>query len=121
MVAAVSITMPIFMILMAIGTIFGIGGGTYISRMLGTKNYKRVKEISSFSFYAQIIIGIVCIILGLIFMPQLLKISGADKNTYEHAKNYLFYVAIFAPAIILAFSLDKLQELKEQQKKQCLE
>lgn len=108
MVAAVSITMPIFMILMAIGTIFGIGGGTYISRMLGTKNYKRVKEISSFSFYAQIIIGIVCIILGLIFMPQLLKISGADKNTYEHAKNYLFYVAIFAPAIILAFSLGQI-------------
>ena len=42
-IAAVSITMPIFMLLMAIGTIFGIGSGTYISRMLGAKENLKVK------------------------------------------------------------------------------
>lgn len=37
-VAAVSLTSPIFMIFMALGNLFGIGGSSAISRALGEKN-----------------------------------------------------------------------------------
>lgn len=107
-VAAVSISMPIFMFLMAIGTIFGVGGGSYISRMLGMKEYEKVKEASSFSFYSAIFLGIICMILGLVFMPQILKISGASSATYDYAKSYLRIIALFSPLIILAFSLGQI-------------
>ena len=39
-VAAVSLTTPVFMLLMAVGNIFGIGGCSYISRMLGEGDRK---------------------------------------------------------------------------------
>ena len=107
-IAAVSITMPIFMLLMAIGTIFGIGSGTYISRMLGAKENLKVKNASSFSFYAAIFLGILCIIFGIIFMPQILSVSGASPATYEYAKDYLKYIIMSSPIIILGFSLGQI-------------
>lgn len=107
-VAAVTITMPIFLFLMAFGSIFGIGGGAYISRLLGMKDYEKVKRTSSFAFYASIIIGLVCTFLALIFMPALLKLSGASANTYGFAKSYLTVIAIGAPVIVLGFSLGQL-------------
>ncbi|MEG1437293.1 MAG: MATE family efflux transporter, partial [Oscillospiraceae bacterium] len=58
-VAAVAITSPIFMILMAVGNIFGMGSGSLISRSLGSKDFENVKRTSSFSFYSCIILGLV--------------------------------------------------------------
>jgi len=104
-VAAVTITMPIFLLLMAFGSIFGIGGGAFISRLLGKKDYRRVKSTSSFAFYSGIITGLFCTVLALIFMPGILKLSGASVNTYEFAESYLKVIAIGAPIIILGFSL----------------
>lgn len=104
-VAAVTITMPIFLFLMAFGSVFGIGGGAYISRLLGMKDYDKVKKTSSFSFYAAIFVGIICTISALIFMSGLLKISGASENTWDFAHDYLFIIALGAPAVILSFSL----------------
>src|SRR5690554_1964594 len=61
-VAAVTITMPIFLFLMAFGSIFGIGGGAFISRLLGMKDYESVKKTSSFAFYGGLFVGLVCTI-----------------------------------------------------------
>lgn len=107
-VAAVTITMPIFLFLMAFGSIFGIGGGAFISRLLGMKDYESVKKTSSFAFYGGLFVGLVCTILALIFMPNLLNISGASENTYLFAENYLRVIALGAPVIILGFSLGQL-------------
>lgn len=107
-VAAVSISMPIFMFLMAIGTIFGVGGATYISRMLGLKKFKEVKNASSFSFYTGIFLGIIYIIAGTLFMSKILKMAGASELTYNYAESYLKYIVWGAPVIILGFSLGQL-------------
>lgn len=107
-VAAVTITMPIFLFLMAFGSVFGIGGGAYISRLLGMKDYEKVKRTSSFAFYSGLFTGLICTIAALIFMPALLNISGASDNTYSFAKSYLSVIAIGAPAIILSFSMGQL-------------
>lgn len=99
-VAAVSLTMPIYLLLMAFGNIFGIGGASYISRNLGAKQYDKVKQISSFGFYASIIVGFISMAVFLIFMPFILKISGASENTYQFAKDYLIIVGIGAPFVV---------------------
>lgn len=107
-VAAVTITMPLFLFLMAFGSIFGIGGGAFISRLLGMRDYERVEKTSSFAFYAAILTGLVCTVVALVFMPGLLKLSGASVNTYDFAKSYLTVIAIGAPIIILGFSLGQI-------------
>lgn len=99
-VAAVSLCMPIYLLLMAFGNIFGIGGGSYISRKLGSKDYESVKKISAFAFYASIIVGFISMAVYLIFMKDILKISGASSNTYQFSKNYLIIVAFGAPFVV---------------------
>ena len=51
MVAAVSVATPAFLIFMAIGMLFGIGGTSLISRMLGQGKNEKAKNISSFCFW----------------------------------------------------------------------
>lgn len=99
-VAAVSLCMPIYLLLMAFGNIFGIGGGSYISRKLGAKDYESVKKISAFAFYASIIVGFISMAVYLIFMKDILKISGASSNTYQFSKDYLIIVAFGAPFVV---------------------
>ena len=55
LVAGVSLCAPVFTFLMAIGNIFGQGGTSLISRMLGQKNADGVKRVSSFCFYVAIL------------------------------------------------------------------
>ena len=47
-VAAVSLATPIFMVFMALGNLFGIGGSSAISRALGEHKPEKAKHISAF-------------------------------------------------------------------------
>lgn len=44
-VAAISVTMPVFLVLMSLGALFGIGSASYISRMMGSKNEHEMKKL----------------------------------------------------------------------------
>ena len=101
-VAAVSIMMPIFMVLMAVGNIFGIGGTSLISRILGEGHKEKVKYISSFCFYSAIIFGIILIGVFLSNMPLITKLAGASESTTSFAMDYLKWISIGAPLIIVS-------------------
>lgn len=101
-VAAVSLTSPVFVMFMAFANLLGIGGSTAVSIFLGEKNNQYAKAVSSFSCYISIILGIIFGILILIFINPLLQILGSSANTYEFAKDYLFYIALGAPFILFA-------------------
>ena len=53
-VAAVSLATPVFMIFMALGHLFGIGGSSAISRALGERHKDRACHISSFCCYGSL-------------------------------------------------------------------
>ena len=88
-VAAVSVTTPIFLLLMAVGNMFGIGGSSYISRLLGAGDRKRIKNVSSFCCYGSIIAGLLMMVVFLVGMRSILEFVGTSENTYEFAKEYL--------------------------------
>lgn len=104
-VAAVTLTMPIFFLLMAFGNIFGIGGGSYISRLLGEHRIADIKHTSSFAFYGSIALGLIGMVVFLVFMDPILTIAGASPNTIGFARDYLTIVAYGAIAISLQNSL----------------
>ncbi|MDE5872742.1 MAG: MATE family efflux transporter [Lachnospiraceae bacterium] len=101
-VAAVSLATPVFMLFMALGNLFGIGGCSSISRALGEKNDERAKKISAFCCYSSVCIGIIMIILFMTCMDWILKIIKASPNTIDYAREYLTYVAFGAPFIMFA-------------------
>ncbi|MBO4819440.1 MAG: hypothetical protein J5528_04800 [Firmicutes bacterium] len=59
MVSAVSLATPVFLMFMSIGTVFGIGGTSVISRALGEKRPEYAKRVCAFCMWACVIIGIV--------------------------------------------------------------
>lgn len=88
-VAAVSLASPVFMIFMSLGTLFGVGGSSVISRALGAGKTDYAKRASSFCFWASTAIGVVFMALIWIFLDDLMLMLGASENTVEYAGSYL--------------------------------
>ncbi|MDR0315219.1 MAG: MATE family efflux transporter [Oscillospiraceae bacterium] len=107
-VAAVTISMPVFMVLMAIGNIFGIGSASYISRLLGVKEYTSVKQTSSFSFYTCLIVGLLTMAAGIPTLDYIVRLIGANDASFSYAYDYLLIILIGAPFIMLSFSLSQI-------------
>lgn len=99
-VAAVGLTNPIFILLMAFANMFGMGGSAIASMALGEKNEKRVKNTSVFITYGSFFVGIVFALVLFLFMQPILHLFGANAQTYEFAKGYTFHIAYGAPFII---------------------
>jgi multidrug efflux pump len=107
-VAAVSIATPVFLLLMAAGNMFGIGGSTFLSRALGEKDYSKAHQISSFCLYGGIAAGLTGCVIFLLFATPILKASGASDNTLGFASTYLKYIAWGAPAVVLSSAFSNL-------------
>ena len=104
--AAVTLALPFFTFLMALSGIFGIGGSAYVSRLLGVKDYKRVKNTSSFCFYAVLALGIICAVVGIIFIRPILGALGAKAGTtLDFASDYSFWILLGSPVVMLSFSM----------------
>ena len=103
LIAGVSLCSPVFTALMAFGNIYGQGGNSLISRLLGQNNVNSVKCVSSFCFYIAIATGfILAIILSVLHKPILIML-GADSATLPHAFDYYIILAVCAPVIVLSF------------------
>lgn len=80
-VAAVSLATPAFLLFMAVGNIFGIGGTAVISRSIGEKNFDYAKKVCSFCMWCCVIFGVLMSAVFLIFMDPILKLLGASSDT----------------------------------------
>ncbi|HPK87389.1 MAG TPA: MATE family efflux transporter [Atribacterota bacterium] len=98
-VAAVSVAFPIYMFLMAFSGIFGFGAASYISRLLGEKNYSMAKKTSSTAFYTCIVAAIFITIVSLIFISPILTLIGVTPETHKYAYEYLS--VIFSGSLII--------------------
>lgn len=101
-VAAVSVSMPLFLLLLAVGNLFGVGGCAFVSRSLGEGNREKIKTISSFCIYGGIIVGVIMAVIFVAFRRPLLYVIGASDNTIDFACDYLFWIALGAPFSVTA-------------------
>ncbi len=101
MVAAVSIATPAFLLFMAVGMLFGIGGTSLISRMLGEEKEERAKNTSSFCFWTGLTVGIVSMICIFIFAEPICRVIGASEDTIDYASQYLKIVSTSIPFLII--------------------
>ncbi|BGE81672.1 MATE family efflux transporter [Staphylococcus petrasii] len=107
MISAISLTLPIFAVLMAFGNLFGVGGGTYISRLLGAKDYTKSHYVSSFSIYSSFIFGVIIAIIATPFTDQIASVLGASGQTLKFTSDYLKVQFLSTPFVILFFVLEQ--------------
>jgi len=101
-VAAVTLSMPIFTLLIGAGVLLGVGSTSVISRALGAGREKYAKNVSSFAFYGAIGFGLLLMVLFWTFMPIVLKVIGVTPDTYDYTRAYLNYLVVGAPFVILS-------------------
>jgi putative MATE family efflux protein len=88
-VAAVAITFPLSMLIMAISGAIGIGGASVISINLGAGRLDRANLAFGNILLMILIVGIAGLFLGLTFLEQLLKLFAASDTILPLSKEYL--------------------------------
>lgn len=91
-VAAVSLATPVFLIFMALGTMFGIGGTSVISRALGEGNIEYAKKVCSFCMWGCVAVGTVISAGMLIFMDPVLAFVGAAGSGCDIIDHYVYAI-----------------------------
>lgn len=105
MVAAIAISMPIFMMIQAFGNIFAVGGASLISRLLGQGERAGASRAGAVSFWSAAAVCTAVSILGLIFIKPVLMSAGASVNTIGYGKSYLRIMLLGSPVIGLKMAL----------------
>ena len=105
MIAAVTLCTPLLLIIMSIASVFGMGGNSVIARLVGEEKAKEVRGVLNFCLYSMMFAGIIVLLVGIIFTEPIAKLSGADAENIVYTNDYLRYIFIGAPFIIISNGL----------------
>ncbi|MBY9078083.1 MATE family efflux transporter [Paenibacillus sp. HN-1] len=108
MLSAITLGLPIFTVLMAVGNVFGVGGGTYVTRLAGSKETAKAKKIAGYTFYGSIIAGLLTALLAWLFLGPIVSLLGADASTVEYTRTYTLTLFAGGFVVILNFALEQL-------------
>lgn len=94
MVAAASVSFVLVFAMNALANLFGVGGGSLISRLMGRGEDASARSVCAFSFYGTIAISLIYSLSTLFFMDPLLYLVGASDTTLEFARDYALWVVV---------------------------
>lgn len=96
-IAAVTVVLPINFLIAAVGMAIGIGGGSIISRALGSKNHEKAQRTFGNMIRITLIVAILFVILGLVFSDDMLFAFGGKGDILPYAKNYFMILVLGMP------------------------
>ena len=94
MVAAISLTLTLVIMLTSLSNLFGVGGGSLTARLMGVSQEEEARRVSAFSVYGAIAVALSYSLLIGLFMNPLLRFLGASEQTIEFARQYTFLVIV---------------------------
>ena len=103
--AAVSLCSPIFMLLMGLGNIFGVGGSSVISRLMGAQKHDEVRKASAVCFWTGLVLGLLVAVVTLLGMGGVISLLGASESTAGYTAQYLGWFLPSAPLMMIQFTL----------------
>ena len=89
--AAVTLAAPVLLAFNAVNNLFGVGSSSMMSRALGQKDFKTLRQSSAFGFYGSLFCGILYSVFCALLMSPLLSLLGADSSTASATQSYLFW------------------------------
>ncbi|MBQ7896703.1 MAG: MATE family efflux transporter, partial [Oscillospiraceae bacterium] len=94
---AVGVCLSLMTLIQTAGFTLGMGSCNYVAKLLGEQKDREASEGASTAFFAAIFFGIVAIIIGTIFMPQIMRLLGATETILPYAQEYARYILYAAP------------------------
>ena len=67
-VAAITIVAVSYFILNSFGNLFGVGGSSLLSRLLGKKEDEEARKVGTFSFYSSLVLAIIYSLAWLVWI-----------------------------------------------------
>ncbi|MEH6658843.1 MATE family efflux transporter [Leeuwenhoekiella marinoflava] len=100
-IAAINVVLPVSFFIAALGMAIGIGGSSIISRALGAND--RAKALKTFGNQITItlLLTVSMVVLGLVFINQLIPAFGGKGDIFEPAKIYYRIVLYGVPVLAL--------------------
>lgn len=106
--AAANISLPVFMMLMAIAGIIGSGSSSYISRCIGNKDYEEANKTISIATGILIIMSIIVMIGGIFMSPGIARGLGANDATFDYTYKYVLIMFIGSIPVMCSYALGQL-------------
>jgi putative MATE family efflux protein len=101
--AALAVSFPIQMFVLAVGQLVGLGAASVISRALGRGDQRYAERTAGTSFGLVIALSAVLTGLGLLLLEPLLRLFGATDDIVPYASDYM--TVILGGAVFFAFAV----------------
>lgn len=100
-VSAITIILPIVLIISAAASVFGMGAGSYLSRLLGMNKTDKANVVASIAFFSSFIIGICLVMVTYFFKTELLMYFGASGEVLKFAQDYaeIIFIGSFLTSV----------------------
>ena len=93
-VAAATLSMPPFLFLNGIASLFGIGGASLMARRMGQKNPDAARKCAAFSIWGGVAVSLIYGLVILLFRDRLLPLIGTNETTYPLVYQYLLWTTV---------------------------
>ncbi|MBR3520175.1 MAG: MATE family efflux transporter [Paludibacteraceae bacterium] len=93
-ISGLAITMPVMNLSAAFGAMIGAGGATLTSIKLGQQDIGSAQKVLGNVFLLNVVLGIIFMVLGLMFLDEILYFFGASENTISYAKDFMQVILI---------------------------
>lgn len=94
MVAGVSLILPLFNLSLAIGSMFGTGGGALLPKLLAVERREEGTRVAAYCVRLALLVACAFSALILFFMHPILTLLGAGENTWAFARTYVLMVLV---------------------------
>ncbi len=99
--AALNLVYPLFMMLGALGYMFGTGGTALVAKTMGEGDDKRARGLFSLIVYATLIVGIACGVVVFVAVGPVAGALGAEGSLLEECVVYGSILAFSLPFFML--------------------
>jgi len=102
--AAVTLCVPVFPLLMGIEILFSTGGEVFCGKFIGEGNNKKASDVFTKVTIVIFVISLLVVLIGLAFLDPIVYLLGASKELHQMTSDYLRIIIMSAP-LIATFSL----------------
>jgi len=96
--AGISISFPIYFLILALGSGLGVAANAYISKKRGEKDFEKAKDLAGQAILLSIFLSVVASIIGLTSVEPVFSLIGAKADTLYSAvvyMNAIYYGLVF--------------------------